>query len=87
MKCKVCAWRVCATCHNQDVRGEDAPIIPELTHPTAEDSDSVTTGQDVTHPLEEDRTRHETKNAVPVKNERAYQRGTCRTRSRSSHTK
>ena len=40
-------WRACATCHNQEVRGEVAPTIPEYIHPTAEDIDPEMTGEDV----------------------------------------
>ena len=32
VKCRVCAWRVCATCHNLETRGEFAPPLPEITH-------------------------------------------------------
>ena len=33
MKCRVCAWRVCTTCHNLETRGESAPSPPETRHP------------------------------------------------------
>ena len=33
VKCRVCAWRVCATCHNLETRGESAPSLPEIRHP------------------------------------------------------
>ena len=71
MKCKVCAWRVCATC--QDVRGEDAPIIPELTHPTAEDSGLCDDGTRRDTPVGGGQNETRDKNAVPLKNERAYE--------------
>ena len=30
MKCRVCAWRICATCHNSMMRGEAAEPPPEM---------------------------------------------------------
>ena len=37
VKCRVCAWRICATCHNLETRGEFAPPPPEITHPDRAD--------------------------------------------------
>ena len=33
MRCRVCAWRVCATCHNMMMRGETAQSPPEMRQP------------------------------------------------------
>ena len=40
VKCRVCAWRICATCHNLETRGEFAPPPPETTHPDHADHDN-----------------------------------------------
>ena len=48
LKCMVCAWRMCATCHNLETRGEPAPLPPELTHPATEYHDTETPDQDNT---------------------------------------
>ena len=40
VKCRVCAWRVCATCHNLETRGESAPSPPEIRHPDHGDHDN-----------------------------------------------
>ena len=33
VKCRVCAWRMCATCNDLETRVEIAPPLPEITHP------------------------------------------------------
>ena len=40
VKCRVCAWRVWATCHNLETRGETAPPHPEIRHPDDGDHDN-----------------------------------------------
>ena len=40
VKCRVCAWRICATCHNFETRGEFAPPPPEITHQDHADHDN-----------------------------------------------
>ena len=42
MKCRVCAWRVCATCHNMVMRGETTQSPPEMRQPgECEDEDAM----------------------------------------------
>ena len=42
MKCRVCAWRVSATCHNMAMRGETAQSLPEMRQPgRGEDEDAM----------------------------------------------
>ena len=42
MKCRVCAWRICATCHNIAMRGEAAESPPEMRQPgRGEDEDEM----------------------------------------------
>ena len=40
VKCRVCAWRICATCHNLEMRGESTPSPPEIRHPDHGDHDN-----------------------------------------------
>ena len=40
VKCRVCAWRICTTCHNLETRGETAPPPPEIRHRVPADHDN-----------------------------------------------
>ena len=57
VKCRVCAWRVCATCHNLETRGEFAPPPPEITHPDHGDHDNEMPDQNDT--AEDDEMLHD----------------------------
>ena len=39
-KYRVCAWRMCATCHDLETRGESAPSPHEMVHTADEDHDT-----------------------------------------------
>ena len=58
MKCKVCAWRICATCHNIALRGEAAESPPEMTQPGRdEDGDVMMMAEGI--PTEDEMMRYE----------------------------
>ena len=57
VKCRVCAWRICATCHNLETRGEFAPPLPETTHPDHADHDNEMPDQNDT--AEDDEMLHD----------------------------
>ena len=40
VKCRVCAWRKCTTCHNVETRGQTAPPPAEIRHPNHTDHDN-----------------------------------------------
>ena len=46
MKCRVCAWRVCATCHNMAMRGETAQSPPEMRQPGRDEDEDATQDAD-----------------------------------------
>ena len=41
MKCRVCAWRICATCHNCMMRGEAAEPPPEMRQTGRDEVDEL----------------------------------------------
>ena len=57
VKCRVCAWRICATCNNLETRGEIAPPPPEITHPDHADHDNEMPDQNDT--AEDDEMLHD----------------------------
>ena len=57
VKCRVCAWRICATCHNLETRGESAPPPPEIRHPDHADHDNEMPDQNDT--AEDDEMLHD----------------------------
>ena len=57
VKCRVCAWRICATCHNLVTSGEIAPTPPEVTHPDHADHDNEMPDQNDT--AEDDEMLHD----------------------------
>ena len=71
VKCRVCAWRICARCHNLETRGEIAPPPPEIRdhadhdhempdqNDTAEDDEALRDGANPAHPGELVRTVQE----------------------------
>ena len=44
--CRVCPWRVCATCNNLETRGAIAPPPPEITYPDHAGHDNEMPDQD-----------------------------------------
>ena len=40
VKCRVCAWRMCATSHNWETSGDSAPIPREMAPSADEDHDT-----------------------------------------------
>ena len=58
MKCRVCAWRICATCYNIAMRGEAADSPPEMRQPgRGEDGDEMMAAEGI--PSEDEMKRYE----------------------------
>ena len=58
MKCRVCAWRICATCHNIAMRGEAAESPPEMRQPgRGEDDDEMLVADGI--PTEDEMLRYD----------------------------
>ena len=84
VKCRVYAWRVCATCHNLETRGEIAPRPPEMRHPVHADHDNEM--PDANDAAEDDEVLHDGANLHILESLRELARRICRTRKHSSHT-
>ena len=48
VKCRVCARKMCAPCHNLETIRESAPPHPEMIHPADEDHDPEMPDHDTT---------------------------------------